>query len=635
MWRRILGVGALALGVLVLTLRCAPAPEEETAVAPGPEATESNPYAPLVAARSASELAALSFPTSLTDASWFAWTQFVSLNWPAACTGPDANCVRDVADGSATLGSNFNTTSPNSSTPVAWMTYRNKTEVYTAGGPNPSGYTTDPNQQNTQGTGYSTLPPNYIYVDASSVPPCTSSNIASGVQLNNDQPAVSSPAFVNLEETNQIGRNQMFAGVVDPVGGGDALQEKNLIRFLAKTNFDGWKYVVTTPSGESGGTLSNDTTATSAEATNVQGVQTMAATYSTNGAVYSTSGTQSINFPSPTIELKTAWRRLTSTEATSGRFVTANVRYYHPTNTGGQCYVESNDQNETWGMVALHIIQKTDAHPEYFTFATFGQIDNIVDANGNPLENAAGGPQGTQPANPTDPAISSNPDFATGQPQGETSYVQQTFTPPYTDPTDCSDLNEQLYYINSNTDQSPQGSICFEKRWHEIPSEVQSVNSAAQAQVANLGPFAYYRLVSVQWQPFTWKDIDADSDHPAAVYYLANEVVETNYNLQSFRGGQVRGGTGEVKGLINDFFNPNDTSVNTIGPYFNTYIYNGGTWTVYNMGGCMGCHGVAETNGGDFSFTLAFNSTANPETFEPGNADLSQTIRADYVDLRK
>ena len=69
------------------------------------------------------------------------------------------------------------------------------------------------------------------------------------------------------------------------------------------------------------------------------------------------------------IEIKAAWRKLTTKEANSGRFFTQSVLFYTGSK-GNQVY-----NNEVWGLVALHIIHKTKSFP-VFVFATFEQVDN-------------------------------------------------------------------------------------------------------------------------------------------------------------------------------------------------------------------------------------------------------------------
>ena len=82
------------------------------------------------------------------------------------------------------------------------------------------------------------------------------------------------------------------------------------------------------------------------------------------------------------IEIKAAWRALTPTEATSGRFYMRNVIFYTgppippPLQPGQKPQVYNN---AVWGLVALHIIHKTKSFPA-FVFASWEQVDNYDDA---------------------------------------------------------------------------------------------------------------------------------------------------------------------------------------------------------------------------------------------------------------
>ncbi len=94
-------------------------------------------------------------------------------------------------------------------------------------------------------------------------------------------------------------------------------------------------------------------------------------------------GTDYVLLPNNSIEIKAGWRVLNPSEAASGRFHIATVRYYERS-AGSPCYLQG-----TFGLVSLHIIQKTMMAP-YFIYATFEQADNILDAKGRPLEDTDG-----------------------------------------------------------------------------------------------------------------------------------------------------------------------------------------------------------------------------------------------------
>ncbi len=475
--------------------------------------------------------------------------------------------------------------------PVVWQTFRHKTEVYTYDrktktrhGP-PNGC--DPWGDRGCTGGYSVLPPKYIYTKAPEVPNCSG------------QPEFSVPAFVNLDETSQIGENEMFAGIVDP--NKPITAEDHLIRFLAKTNKVAYDYVTHNGYyGKNRGPINTEKN----NITNV--VQANAAKSSYEGVAHVTGPAKTISFPVGSVEIKTGWRKLGSND-NQDTFLKSNVRYYKTENEEA-CYVESQNQNETWGMLALHIIQKTETYPDHFTFATFGHNMNIVDANGKALEDPSGKPLSS--VKETEPCLSNTPaSVQNGQ------FHPQIILPKT---ANCERPGSRLYYANNKKHPTPQGPGCFQNRWNPIPSKVQTVNVAVQAQLASYGPFAHYRLVSVQWKPFGYGSISTtNQDFDPAVYYLANEVVETNYNLQRFRGQ-----LGRTNGWISDFGDPNQP--NTAAgvknrPYTNTFINDGQSqnWIAYNMGGCMGCHGVAQLFGGDFSFLLSAGGTAEPEGYEP------------------
>ena len=131
----------------------------------------------------------------LEDASRFAWEQFIAMNWPADCSPATSgqNCTRDKAyrpsDASA-LGAN-------SSRARVWQTFRHKTEVYANG----HSFTRTP---------YSTLPAQYWYTGE-----YPNSQLFQAEKCGGGGGQVS-PSFTNLDETSQIGQNEMFAGIVKP-----------------------------------------------------------------------------------------------------------------------------------------------------------------------------------------------------------------------------------------------------------------------------------------------------------------------------------------------------------------------------------------------------------------------------------
>ena len=330
--------------------------------------------------------------------------------------------------------------------------------------------------------------------------------------------------------------------------------------------------------------------------------------------------------PDNSIEVKAGWRVLNSNEAKSGHFHTATVRYYENSNSG-VCYHQA-----TFGLVALHIIQKTPMAPD-FIYATFEQAENILDAGGHPIEDENGKVVGSQPCRsgqaapcPTTPSVTLN----------DTPTVNaQTYVPPqvvrapenasYCTSSTSETPPNRLFYLNTSylAGLPTGGYICVNKRDNDIPPVIQDVNKAAHALISANSVWQHYKLVNVQYQP-------VDKDHAAlygtqpgendftrannpSTYYLANIVVETNRSLQLFSGGLVDGGG---TGASSDYASQSNAGTGIHATTFYTGIhattfYNG---KGYNQGGCMGCHGVqGQQAGGDFSVILARGPVLRPE----------------------
>ena len=445
-------------------------------------------------------------------------------------------------------------------------------------GTQPNGYVAD----SAQSYGYD-APPQYTYAA-----PVTPASGAAGDTV----------PWINLDETNEIGLDAMYAGV-----GAGQTSLNGLILFTAKANRSEYNYIA--------GNGYFDTTALK-PAVRLSGQNVIADSSSP------TPGTTAngISLPNGTIELKAAWRELTTAEAQSGRFYQTRVRYY-PTST---TYVDT-----TMGLVALHIIHKTPSRP-YFVFATFEQADNILSADGSRVEDEQGNPNpgfDSLPPMDSDPAVTET--NATEPTQGYTTANVQQFTPDSV----TSTPGQRLYYVNTPGLGQPEGIISVNRRVHGIPQPIIDANEAAHLAMAEYAenfklPAAVwqnYKLINVQYQPINKPQ--AGVDYPgadSATYYLANSVLETDHNLQTFSGRfqssfiiqtdsagtqidtTISGGT-----LITDWCGVNGHSgppsgcpANTSAPINN--VYAGGN--AYNMGGCMGCHGNAQVGGGDFSFLL-------------------------------
>ena len=173
-----------------------------------------------------------------------------------------------------------------------------------------------------------------------------------------------------------------------------------------------------------------------------------------------------VSFPAGTVEIKSAWRPLTGDDDRT-HFHVATVRFYeNKGEANAACYFE-----EQWGLVALHIIQKTPSAPS-FIYATFEQADNIKTADGKSVEDANGTLINPPPAGtaPTTPGLT-----YTDSPTAPTV----TKTGPF-----CSPV-KQLYFKDkaSDTGLTGGGPICVNQRYEPIPAEVIAVNQIAHQAI--------------------------------------------------------------------------------------------------------------------------------------------------------
>lgn len=528
------------------------------------------------------------------QASAFAWQEFIALNWPAGPQEGKPN-QRETPSASCRFGD------PNCAGPTVWQTFRGKVEIFPGQG-NPPGYSATDSS-----FGYDALPQyNYLFP----VGPCASAQ------------EVGPTPWVNLDETDQITLDSMYAGVVssDRSPGNTAPQ---LIRFLAKANRSEYVYVAKNSSA----TDPLNQWWSSIPPSIVQATKTYLAK---NLKSPPSDNSQYVSLPDGTIEIKAGWRPLNPEEATSGRFHTQQVRFYEHVPNGpatAYCY-----RDAPWGLVALHIIQKTPSAP-YFIYATFEQADNPLTSDGKPVEDTDGNLLQPVPLTPTTPQVClQDPKPKPGQ--GVTAQVVVTSDPktclPIQNPSFCDSPGKRLFYRNenefmANPPPAPTGgNICVNRRDNDIPQYAIDANKEAHAALAayfqknNIAtaPWLYYKLVNVQYYPYD-KVIQTETPNgslysaqppytaknPAASsFYQANIVVETNRALQLFSGGLTLAGNGVST----------DWDAGGV-PHKNTY-YGGMT---YNDGGCLGCHGSQGQNpagkAGDFSVILARGSVSRPE----------------------
>jgi hypothetical protein len=486
---------------------------------------------------------------TLQQAAEFAWQEFFALNWPALAgqrDAPDTNQKFGAGDGL-----------------LVWESFRSKVEIFNLTSKSiPPGYTpTGPS------FGYNTTTPSYVYKTAE-IPACPG------------QVAPATPSWVNLDETTQIGLDQMFAGGGPVAGTNNSAPQ--LIRFAVKANHVQYAYVAqnkfflpgnkTIPAGN-----------------NIKA-------FTARPPVAPTA--PFISFPASTIEVKSAWRPLNAND-NPAHFRMQTVRFYENKGKNNTpCYFE-----EQWGLIALHIIQKTPTAPA-FIYATFEQAENIKQPDGTAVEDVNGMVVNAIPgAGPTTPAM---------------SYMDSPTAPKVKTTGPFCTPAKNLYFKDNATDTglTGGGAICVNQRYQPIPPEVIAVNKAAHDAMAAYNtanqvqnsPWPFYKLVSVQAQPFDVSAISqTDPVHGPAVFFQANIVVETDYTLQQFLG---RIAAPPVAGAPTSVPLARNPPPNVVTPV----VGQGGGVVGVNMGGCMGCHGNAQIAGFDFSFILREGFTPAPET---------------------
>ncbi|MBV8591458.1 MAG: hypothetical protein JO212_15600 [Acetobacteraceae bacterium] len=537
---------------------------------------------------------------TLQQAAEFAWEEFFALNWPAGPSGQITQ--RDTPSPTCAFGDQ----SSNCAGALVWETFRGKVEIFPGDFNPPPGYSaTAPSY------GYD-APPQYNYgtnQDGSPVGPCLG-------------PPPPPTPWVNLDETDQITVDSMFAGVVSvkPSANNSAPQ---LIRYLAKANRTEYAYIAKHQWWDGSAPVGDTATYVKANKQDPP-----------NGDSYVLLPPNT-NEKQNTIEIKAGWRVLDPSKEDSRRFHTATVRYYEKASNGNICY-----QQATFALVSLHIIQKTPMAP-YFIYATFEQADNILDAHGKPAEDVDGA-RLQAPTPPTTPSVTLN----------DTDQVNSSYHIPPQVVVPANDGNAEycakppatpsnmLFYLNTNFNpnnpSAPSGLpiggyICINQRDNGIPPIIIDANTTAHALIQSYSAahgitnsvWQYYKLVNVQYLPI-------NKDHPGlygtqtgendflhannpSTYYLANIVVETNRPLQLFSGSLVPGVTSNTTGSNSDY---DSQFGGQPGPGIHSNMFYGGN--AYNMGGCMGCHGAqGQSRGGDFSVIVVEGPVLSPEVPAP------------------
>lgn len=304
-----------------------------------------------------------------------------------------------------------------------------------------------------------------------------------------------------------------------------------------------------------------------------------------------------IVLPDGAVEVKAAWRKLADIPVPDrARYHTATVVTYKGTDSDPQA------QNEDYALVALHIIHKTPNYPT-FIFATFEHEDALTLPDGKSPTGLYYIANYNQIAYPG--LDSSSPPTATFS-DGNKTY---TVALPQAGKVVSANPNLPVYSGNHGIPEGQAGPISVVQPL-TMHSEVVAVNNQVKQLMDGSSEFnnsvwKHYRLKGVQAIP---SSTQTDPD-----YYLANIMVESSQpGIQLFRGSNVF----PIQG--------NNTLTNARNlTNIKVPDYEHSTQSL-TMGGCMGCHGIAQSSlKQGFSFLFdAINPTfskgvtgfAGPET---------------------
>lgn len=280
------------------------------------------------------------------------------------------------------------------------------------------------------------------------------------------------------------------------------------------------------------------------------------------------------------VQLKAAWLRLDQEEIEKGGYHTTKAIYYRSREPQKDpsllCY-----EVDTFGLLGLHIIQRVHSQPfDRTNPGLFAPGGTFVFATWE-HESLKKEPSGFYYANY----------FAFPGP------VTGLFKYPFT--TDVTPF--------PNFARAPGGAIPVEREMPYPLDSTQRVNRAVHDQLPAGSIWKHYRLIGTQFVPVDGQEASRAFNQP---YYLANLVVETNPGLQRFQGlpPGVNVSATPQRGQITPYYlqkvDLQGTSTEFDRKAANV-VFNRELRDPVNMGGCMGCHGVAQLKGFNFSFVFS------------------------------
>ena len=275
-----------------------------------------------------------------------------------------------------------------------------------------------------------------------------------------------------------------------------------------------------------------------------------------------------------TLEIKAAWRPVSDIAGDASGFHQATATWYE--GLEGQVPTVKTGK---FALIGLHIIQKS-ANYQSFMYSTFEHVDAVT-RNGGVITDPAYAltynmlsyDQATGP-NPVANFRGAYNVNAPGQPPQNNQTTENFVLPPQGPAPNASHPPAPIEDGKYKVTYEPQ----------TISREVNDVNNLVGQMLGNT-VWRNYRLKGVQGTP--------TNDETTLDFYLANIVIETSEpGIQLFRGGVSGTGT-------SSFTNLRAQKNLSVGLVEKQPV----PTPTYVMGGCMGCHGVAETElGTDFSF---------------------------------
>jgi hypothetical protein len=365
--------------------------------------------------------------------------------------------------------------------------------------------------------------------------------------------------FNNLDEDSEIGSANIYLGTGDPAS-------QDLVLYQAKVNQSEYDYI----KDNFGATqFEKYTDPAKTRPSALQAAQTANKNSIKNNLAPATDG---LNLPAGdnsvagragegAIEIKTAFIRVTSENESqfTNFFKTSAIYYTADVDQGTGVYSNFVYHNGTFALLGIHIIHKTKSYPD-FIFTSFEHKE---------LKNMDFQYILTSPLPPEYAGSDFNP--------------HNVPTPPTGTPAG-SQIGNRVAVQREQQNVAPASATSV---LYPIPSVIQSTNTAVHQQLQAVNPnsiWLNYILMGVQANiTESWADSASGTAGPN--HFMANHVIESDTFLGHFFG----------PGFGSNPF-ANDDNI----------LYQGET---SSMGGCKGCHGVAQTSfGTDFSFLLDYGA---------------------------